>query len=264
MEFDWPLAIDRNSEALCAIAARLIVMAGIQAGRTVATLPRHLYRRILSLLRPAEYAARRLIVMAACKLVPDSGLPLATGARQRERSSKFRGGTDDMRPPFSPRGRRWMRAFRECPQTDEGDATDKAPSSGPSGHLLPRGEKEERVTFQLFDPFKRPGHPWLEPAGIAADEDNDFPPALPPDEPVDAKTLCRRIRALADALGDLEGQAVRLARWRARRHMESSRPRRWSPLRPGRPPGYRKRPKRPVEELLKDCHVLARDAWNTS
>ena len=32
MEFDWPLAIDRNSEALCAIAARLIEMrpAGVQ------------------------------------------------------------------------------------------------------------------------------------------------------------------------------------------------------------------------------------------
>ena len=75
MEFDWRRAIERNSEELCVIAARLIVIAGIQAGRTVSSLPRHLlYLRILAMLRPAEYAARRLIVMAACKLVQEHRL----------------------------------------------------------------------------------------------------------------------------------------------------------------------------------------------
>jgi hypothetical protein len=227
MEFDWRRAIDRYSEDLCAIAARLIVMAGIQAGRTAPTLPRRLYWRILSLLRHAEYAARRLIVMAACKLVTIT-MPTTEGRRRRPPNSVILGLCETLRR-----------------------AADTAP-----GATLP--------AFQLFDPFKRTGHPWLEPDGIAADEDTDFPPALPPDEPVDAKTLCRRIRALANALSDLEGQALRLARWRARRHMESARPRRWSPLRPGRPPGIRKRPKTPIGELLKDCHALARDAWNTS
>ncbi len=84
--FNWRMAIDRNSEALCAIAARLIVMAGIQAGCAVATLPRHLYWRILSLLRPAEYAARRLIVMAACKLDDRSASfrPKGAGGGQRD------------------------------------------------------------------------------------------------------------------------------------------------------------------------------------
>ena len=52
MEFDWRGAIDRNCEELGTIVARLIVMAGIAAGRTVETLPRHLYWRILALLRP--------------------------------------------------------------------------------------------------------------------------------------------------------------------------------------------------------------------
>jgi hypothetical protein len=224
MEFDWRRAIDRYSEQLCAIAARLIVMAGIAVGRTVETLPRHLYWRILSVLRPAEYAARRLIAMAACKL--DRTVPVP-----RPRGAAPACGTP-------------------APAVDAPEPTDIADQNTPA--------------FQLFDPFKRTGHPWLEPDGIAADEDNDFPPAPPPDEPVDAKALRRRIRALADALSDLDGQALRLARWRARRHMESARPRRWSPLRPGRPPGYRKRPKTPVEDVLKDCHFLAFDAWNTS
>ena len=68
MEFDWQKAIDRCGETLCAIAAQMIVMAGIETGRTVETLPRRLYLRVLALLRPAEYAARRLIAMAACKV----------------------------------------------------------------------------------------------------------------------------------------------------------------------------------------------------
>ena len=78
MEFDWRGAIDRNCEILCDIAFRLIVMAGIEAGRTAATLPRHLYLRILAILRPAEFATRRLIAMAACKLPLDVG-PLRRG-----------------------------------------------------------------------------------------------------------------------------------------------------------------------------------------
>jgi len=72
MEFDWKRAVDHYGEELCAIAAQLIVMAGMQGFRMVETLPRHLYVRILSILRPAEYAARRLILMAACKIIPDS------------------------------------------------------------------------------------------------------------------------------------------------------------------------------------------------
>jgi hypothetical protein len=50
------------------IVAELIVMAGLQGVAFVDTLPRRLYFRILSILRPAEYAARRIILIAACKL----------------------------------------------------------------------------------------------------------------------------------------------------------------------------------------------------
>jgi hypothetical protein len=224
MEFDWGAAVDHYGEQLCAIAARLIVMAGIKGMVSVPTLPRRLYWRILSVLRPAEYAVRRLIVMAACKL-------------------------DLTIPPLRP-GSAVPAGGTTAPDGDPPEPADGADANTPA--------------FALFDPFKRTGHPWLEPDGIAADEDTDFPLALPPNEPVDAKALCRRIRALADALSDLDGQALRLARWRARRHMESARPRRWSPLRPGRPPGVRKKPKTPVEDVLTDCHILARDAWNTS
>jgi hypothetical protein len=122
--------------------------------------------------------------------------------------------------------------------------------------------------FALFDPFKHYGDPWLTPEEIAALDNRSETvwrlPTLPPDEPVDAKSLCRRIRALANALQNLEQQALRLARWRARRHLDTARPKRWTPLRVGQPPGWRKRPKTTIEEVLKDCHTLALDAWDTS
>ena len=91
MEFDWRGAIDRNCETLCDIAFRLIVMAGIEAGRTAETLPRGLYLRILAILRPAEFATRRLIAMAACKL--DFRFRMAA-PKAAEPSSPLRGEVD--------------------------------------------------------------------------------------------------------------------------------------------------------------------------
>ena len=67
-------AIERNRVALVRIVASLIAMAGLAldpgaAAEPRRTLPRHLWRAILRLLRPAEAAARRLIIAAARGLV---------------------------------------------------------------------------------------------------------------------------------------------------------------------------------------------------
>ena len=59
--------IDKNREALKRILATLVGMAAMAGGGS--TLPRHLYRAILRLLRPAESAARRLIIAAAQGIV---------------------------------------------------------------------------------------------------------------------------------------------------------------------------------------------------
>ncbi|MFZ2098990.1 MAG: hypothetical protein WAU86_00320, partial [Oricola sp.] len=53
------------------------------------------------------------------------------------------------------------------------------------------------------------------------------------------------------------GQARRLARWRARRDLGLLRAPRFSPMRPGWPPGRRKRPIHEIDEILKDLHSLA-------
>ena len=62
---DWQQAITRNRDALLAIVAALMVMVGLRAGGTLTTLPRFLYARALLIVRQAESAMRRLIVIAA-------------------------------------------------------------------------------------------------------------------------------------------------------------------------------------------------------
>ena len=89
---DWPLAITRNQDALKRIVAAMFAMlrnsgdsflAGNaqkvtvpDLGTATFTLPRHLYAAILLILRPAESAVRRLILIAARGLVLN---PRATG-----------------------------------------------------------------------------------------------------------------------------------------------------------------------------------------
>ena len=63
---DWDVAIKRNSEALVEIVADLFTMLGLVAlTDTVSRLPWPTYRGVLRILRPAESALRRLIVIAA-------------------------------------------------------------------------------------------------------------------------------------------------------------------------------------------------------
>ncbi len=69
MDFDWDLAIERNSEALKGIIAALFAMLGIVGEATVSRIPRSLHSAVLHVLRPAESAMRRLIIIAARGLV---------------------------------------------------------------------------------------------------------------------------------------------------------------------------------------------------
>ena len=78
-----------------------------------------------------------------------------------------------------------------------------------------------------------------------------------PDDPVDASGLCRRLISMKRALDDLDGQARRLALWRAKRDRGLLRVPRFSPMRPGWPPGRRKRQIHEIDEILKDLHSLA-------
>ena len=69
MDLDWARAIKRNSEALKGIVAELFAMLGLAGEATVSRIPQPLHRAVLRVLRPAESAVRRLIIIAARGLV---------------------------------------------------------------------------------------------------------------------------------------------------------------------------------------------------
>ena len=62
---DWDLAIKRNSEALKGIIETLFAMLGLAGIDTVARIPRSVHSAVFRILRPAESAMRRLIIIAA-------------------------------------------------------------------------------------------------------------------------------------------------------------------------------------------------------
>jgi hypothetical protein len=226
----WAEAIESNRIPLLRIVAALITMIGLGEGGTVERLSRPLYRAVLRVLRPAESAVRRLIVVAAhgivVKLPPARPAPAGL-----QISGKGKGRVSFQL--FDPRQR---------PDWDNGRRT-RGPMPQPRIHIFNVG----------FDPrvplFRRP-----EPAAPAA------APAPEPDNTVSAAPLCRRLAAIKLALEDLPRQARRYARWRAR-PFEARRPRLASTLRPGSPPGFRSKPGHEVDAILTECHWLA---WDVS
>jgi hypothetical protein len=176
---DWARAIERNSEALKGIVEALFAMLGLAGDATVARIPRSVHSAVLRLLRPAESAVRRLVVIAARGLV----VKLAVSRPMPKGQMIRKGGTP--RPSFQlfdPR-----KNFAELRQ-----------------HRVKYAKNPPRIHFFPYDTLRPVSPP-------AAD------PAPPPDGLVGAERLTRRLFALKLALEDLPCQARRLARWRVRR-----------------------------------------------
>ncbi|MGE3831837.1 MAG: hypothetical protein AB7F76_12655 [Parvibaculaceae bacterium] len=221
---DWDRAIERNSEALKAIVATLFAMLGLKDDATVARLPRELHRAVLSVLRPAESALRRLIVIAARGLVarPVPARPMPQGLVIRSGGNRLSFQLFDRRKRF----------------------VSQPNKSGPPA--LPR--------IHIFG-----SNPRLVPVRSAPPP----VPAPPPDDGrIDGRRLSLRLAALKRALEDLPREARRLVRLRARREQRPG-VRFTSPLRPGRPPGYRRVAVHKVDHVLAECHGLAFDAMQS-
>ncbi len=226
MDFDWARAIERNSEALNGIVAALFAMLGLQGDAVVARIPQPLHRAVLRVLQPAESAVRRLIVIAARGLV----VKLKPAASRPVPSGAIGKGGGSRLPSFQLFDTR--KNFAELRQ-----------------HRVKYTRNPPRIHFFPYDTLS-PARPPI--AG----------PVSPPDGLVGAARLTRRLQALKLALEDLPRQARRLARWRVRRDNMPS-PKFKSPLRPGPPPGHRRKPVHLVEEVLAECHWLAWDAMKT-
>ena len=220
---DWDHAIKRNSEVLAGVVESLFVMLGLVGEATVSRISWPAYRAVLRVLRPAESALRRLIVVAARNIVI---APVASR-------------------PKTPRA------------------------------IKPSKRGTSRPSFQLFDPQprivlpRRKRTPRAVPRIHFFNTDGEFitigPPIRPAKAPARAKSadgmvnaarVIRRLEALEAALQDLPRQAKRLVRWRMREE-KSEDPSFKTPLRPGRPPGSRRRAVHLVDELLDECQWLA-------
>jgi hypothetical protein len=221
---NWDKAIDRNREALLRILEVLFAIVGLDGNPVVATLPRHLHNHVLRILRPAESAARRLIVIAA-RGIEAPTLPL-------------RGGESDF-DGLAPRS---------------GAKRRKSQERGP--FALPLIDPRKRFDFR---PRRRCAKSFPRITCIGLSEPTPVPDTFipSPDDEIDASRLRRRLQALKAALDDLDGQAKRLARWKARRDAGLLRVERFSPMRPGWPPGHRRRPLHEIDDVLRECHSLA-------
>jgi len=227
---DWDVAIKRKSEALMEIVAGLFAMLGLVAlTDTVSRLPWPTYRAALRILRPAESALRRLIVVAARGVVvkPAVSRPKRAGAAKPRKGGTLRSPSFQL---FDPHQRIMLPRRR------------RPPRPGPRIHMF--NADNELVTI------------WPPPRPAASPA---VQPTKSPDGMVNAARLIRRLAALEAALADLPRQARRLVRWQMREE-KSENPSYKTPLRPGRPPGYRRRAVHQVDELLSECDWLAHRA----
>lgn len=295
---DWSAAMERHRDALKAVLVAIVAMAGLrlppvgsdqsgQTGPSAAdtghepdcplptadcrpearaegeprrTLPRHLHRAVLRLLRPAESAARRLVIVAARALPPKPRPTIGETAAGRPKRRiptpvflKRPGGTGILLP----------RGFAE-PGSD-GAGARPAPRSLPFQLIDPPRRVRRRSTVPSIVPrISVPGATDLFPVPVRRQ------PA--PFDRIDATRLSLRLAALAAALDDLPAQARRFRRWRARAASgarphadpQAARLRRVWPMRLGLPPGQsfrnHRRPPHEVHFVLNDAHGLAFDA----
>jgi hypothetical protein len=226
--WSWDAIIARNTGLLKPIVAALFVLLD-----GAARLSPGVYRRILRVLRPAESAVRRLIVIAAINVVAKP-LVVKPGPAGPIISSK--GGTSHCSfKLFDPRKRFAM--FQQRRRVAK---------------VVPR------FYLSSYDPRVA--------AIFAARQRAATPPPAPPqpvsDGLVDAARITRRLQALTSALDDLPRQAKRLARWRLRR-LGASHLRTMDVMRYGKAPGYRKKKRHEIDDILDDCHAFACEAMKT-
>lgn len=221
---DWDLAIKRNSTALKEIIAVLFALLGLDGEDAASRIPRSLHSAVLAVLRPAESAVRRLIVIAArsvvVKLAPSRPMP---EGRAMSKSGRLTRSSFQL---FDPEKRGAPLRVRKFTR------------------LVPR------IHFFEYDPRVVALFPAPRPVV-------ELPP--PADGLVNAARLTRRLLALKAALNDLPRQARRLIRWQQRRKA-SPWPKSTTPLRPGHPPGHRRKPIHEVEKVLMECDGLAWEA----
>ena len=266
---DWNAVVAHHRRLLSRVVEMLFsLVIGLDEGKAVTTLPRSTHDYINRILRPAESALRRLIMIAARDMKLDDATKSSVILGLEPKTSEA--------PSSLARTHSIISAKAATPQTETITVNLGLAGIGPRPDPKPRTPHQATTTrppgFPLIDPRKHfdlgprrrygktfPRITWL---------DGRDPTPLPevrlpePGDPVDATRLCRRLVALKNALDNLDREARRLARWTARRDAGLTRHR--SPMRPGYPPGRRKRPRYEIDEILKELHSWAHYSEETN
>ena len=219
---DLPQAVDLNKSAIARIVAGLFALLGLTGAAVPGRIPRELHRSVARVLRPAESAVRRLILFLAksIRVKASPARPMPAGlVRSKQEKPRLSFQLFDPRQPV----------FRQRPQP-------KTARAQPRISFFGNGEVR-RISWG-----------------------RELPP--PSDGKADglenSAHLVRRLVALKAALDDLPRQAKRLVRSLARRK-KVPRLKLQGPLRPGRAPGWRKRPIEDIDRVLHECDWLARE-----
>ena len=220
---DWNLVINRNQAKLLRIVTELFVMARfVEGGRTL-ILPRHLFNAIMLILRPAESAIRRLIIIAARGLVLRS-----RGSQDIPAGLASFAGPSMSRAPRFP-------LIDPLKQFSPGlwDQTESLVSP-----MLPIDACNLELAYQQAQSAEAPVNATqlfnrLRAMRLALND-------LPRQARRLVRWQIRRDQALA-----VKGPF---------------RPTRLSPFRPGPPPGYRRKDLHQVDAVLKDVHYFAQEA----
>jgi hypothetical protein len=226
---DWTLAIKRNRDQLRQIVLALFALARMRVGGSLFTLERDVFAAIMLVLRPAESAVRRLIVIAA------HGVIHLTSPRLRGPEAGETGGSPWSVPGIAGRrGDFSIKAFKLFDPLKSFDPESIWDNDQPAYESW-LGHSDSTSGYQIIDTT-----------------------------PLDATHIGQRLNALMRALDNLPHQARRLIRWQQKRDalLKASRQTRMSPMRPGLPPGWRERKIHEIDEVLRECHGLANDRLN--
>ncbi len=252
---DWSIVISRQKAALLTVVERMWMMAG-----EAPFVSRLLTLAILRLLRPAESAARRLIVIVAAGLKERAARQYGDAAKSARPLPDFSGfaKTQGPRAPaFRLFDTPWVmvpRAFsigrKAVPRVRVfGEDNGAAPLSPLAGEMSAQQTEGGKVSAKA-------------PPSVAF---GDISPARG-----ESGALHCRIAALHHALNTLPAQARRLKRIMAARQKavaqkeakgippgSTRNPLPLGPMRPGRPPGHITKPRNEADLILKDCQDLA-------
>lgn len=217
------MIVTSNRDRLLQIIAALCAFVGLTEGRAAA-LPRHVYRTILLVLRPAESAVRRLIIIAARGLLlkqrPARAFPSGLQILPRTGSAQA--------PAFCLVDPLKRFTHEDLDEDDLQMPRISLPGvfDPPFPALQPVPSADELVSAESI----------LHRLGALQRALNNLPR--------EARRLARwRSRHSLSFQGSAPSKPLRL-----------------SPFRPGLPPGYRKRHLHPVDAVLGDCHYFALEA----